>query len=194
MPRFTDADVAYIRDRFRPLEQLCAERGVSPDRVRELIRRRRLPRPAYVLDDGTEMVAPDYFGLADAAGGAERLHAYFVERFRERAMAAGLRVNEATLAAEWNDYLTGLYAVCLREVTVEDMVRKTLLVGRIGELLERPDPGDAGWRTRLRESVDALDRIEKPFSPDHDRRDPPSRVSLIEEPRRRYPHVFTDAA
>jgi hypothetical protein len=32
-----------------------------------------LPRPSYVLDDGTEMFPRDYFRLADEAGGIEPL-------------------------------------------------------------------------------------------------------------------------
>ena len=187
---FTDADLRYIRDGFVPLETLCAARGDDPAAVRGAIAGRRLPGPAYVLDDGTEMVAGDYFSLLDAAGSEAELPSYFRARFAEAARTFGRPDLAGTADDEWADYLTGLYATCLRDVTVENIVRKVVLMERIRDLLARPAPADPGWRASLRRDVDALDALERPFSPDHDRREPPSRVTLVEEPRSRFPEAF----
>jgi hypothetical protein len=186
----TDADVAYVRENYVPLAELAADRGSSLEAVHALIDGELLPKPAYVLPDGTEMVAGDYFSLADQAGGPERSRAEFDHRFRAAARSEGVVADSDVLEAEWRDYLSGLYAVCLKEVEPEKMVRKIALVARITALLAAPDEDDAPWRASLREGVDALDELERPFSPDRDRRDPPTRVRLIEEPRRRFPEVF----
>jgi Family of unknown function (DUF6058) len=186
----TKADVAYVRDNYVSLADLCGKHGISVDEVHARMDAGLLPKPAYVLPDGTEMVAADYFGLADAAGGAHAARAYFEAGFRKAAAAEGLAVDAEVVEAEWHDYLTGAYAVCLRDVTPENMARKTALVERISALLDRPEEDDPAWRSRLRDAVDGLDGLERPFSPDRDRRDPPSRVRLIEEPRRRFPEAF----
>ena len=85
----TDADRLYIRANFRSLAELCAGRAVNPDDVRALLATGLLPRPTYVLDDGTEMFPPDYFELVDAAGGVENLRGEFERRFLAAAEAAG---------------------------------------------------------------------------------------------------------
>ena len=74
---FTDADLAYLSANFRTLEQICADRSETPADVRRLMDARLLPRPSYVLDDGTELVPPDYFDLADAGGGPDRARELF---------------------------------------------------------------------------------------------------------------------
>jgi hypothetical protein len=190
--RLTEADVRYIRERFVTLEELCVERGVDPAAVRAAMRAERLPQPAYVLEDGTEMVAADYFGLLDAAGSEDRLPAYFHDRFVEAARSLGRPDLVASAEDEWQDYLTGLYATCLRQVSVENIVRKSILTEAISSLLDDPAPDDPDWRTALRRDVDALDAMEREFSPDHDRRSAPSRVTLVEEPRAAYPEVFAE--
>ena len=63
----TPADVEYITAGFVTLEALCTLRAEKPEDIRALIGDGRLPRPAYVLRDGTEMFPPDYFSL-DADG------------------------------------------------------------------------------------------------------------------------------
>jgi hypothetical protein len=59
-------DIAYVRAEFRPLDAANAE----------LVERGLLPRPTYVLPDGTPMV-PETHGALLADG------------FRERFLAAG---------------------------------------------------------------------------------------------------------
>jgi Family of unknown function (DUF6058) len=181
----TDADVAYIRANFVPLAELAAGRDED---VADLIARGLLPRPTYVLPDGTEMVPPDYFALADEAGGAERLPAEFARRCQSLGLDA---------AEEWEAYLTGVYGVCLREVSPETIARKDALVGSITALLDDPTPDDPDWRARLRADVDALDEIEREFSPDYDRSDrfplPPTRDRLIRAARERFADVFATA-
>jgi hypothetical protein len=188
MPDFTAADLAYIRRDYLDLETACAQRGIAIDDARALIAARVLPRPAYVLEDGTEMVAPDYFALLDEAGAPDRVRAGFEERYR----AAG--GDPGTLDEEWDDYLSGVYAVCLKRVSPETIVRKTALVESLTALLERPRPDDVAWRHKLREQVAELDALEREFSPDYDRSDrfgqPPTRDRLIAAARERYPAAF----
>jgi hypothetical protein len=183
--QLSEADVAYVRDKFRSLEQLCAGRAETAAEVRELIAGGLLPAPSYVLDDGTEMFPPDYFRLADEAGGPQHLRKHFAERYR----AAG--ETSAGFEEEWDGYLSGVYGVCLKDPTPETIVRKTALVESLTALLDDPRPGDAAWRARLRAEVDELDALEREFSPDYDRSDrfdsPPTRDRLIAAARERYP-------
>ena len=118
----TPEDVAYITANFVPL---------TDDRVRAEVAAGRLPKPAYVLDDGTEMVAPDHLALAERAGGVDALRDWF----------------EARAPGEWDAYISGEYAVCLREVSPETIRRKAELIARI----------DA--------AVDELDALLRPFAP-----------------------------
>jgi hypothetical protein len=187
---FTQADRTYIRENFVPLEAVCRWRGDRPDEIRELIAAERLPRAAYVLD-GVDFVAPDYFALLETAGDVDALPAHFEARYLVAARRAGL---DPIPGEEWRDYLSGLYAVCLRTVTPETIVAKTALVEEIERLVAEPTPEDDDWRGRLRLAVDALDELERPFSPDHDRLEPPTRVRLIEEPRGRFPEAFSASA
>lgn len=177
-------DVAYVRAGFREFDELCRERGEDAASVRALIADGRLPQPSYVLDEGTEMVPPDYFALADEAGGAGRLHDAFVARV----VAAGGEDPEG----EWEAYLSGEYGVCLKRVAPETIVRKGALVDSISALLDRPEPADAVWRRDLRDLVDELDELERPFAAfDRERfGGPSSRDRLITAVRERYPQAF----
>jgi hypothetical protein len=69
---FTDADLVYFSANYLTLEELCADRPESPERVQGLIDERRLPQPSYVLPDGTGMFPADYYRLLDEAGGVTR--------------------------------------------------------------------------------------------------------------------------
>jgi hypothetical protein len=186
--RLTAADVAYIRANYLSLDELCAERDEAPADVRGLIAEGLLPRPSYVLDDGTEMFPADYFRLVDDAGGPAALRAHFAERLAE---AGG-----DDLESEWEGYLSGLYGVCLREVTPEAIARKTFLVSSLCELLVLARPADPEWRERLRTEVAELDELEREFSPDYDRSEArfgrkPTRDLLVGAARDRYPDVFS---
>lgn len=73
--------------------------------------------------------------------------------------------------AELESYLDGTYFVCVRDATVGNIARKEQLVTQIRRLL-----------AELRPLVDELDELERPFSPDYDRKRfgvPPTRDELI---------------
>jgi hypothetical protein len=118
----TPEDVAYISANFVPLTDPAVRADVAAG---------RLPKPAYVLDDGTEMVAPDHLALAERAGGTAALREWF----------------EARAPGEWEAYISGEYAVCLREVSPETIRRKAELIAQI----------DA--------AVAELDALLRPFAP-----------------------------
>ena len=162
MTAFNDVDLAYLAEGYQTLEHLCAEREQTPDEVLDLITQGRLPRPTYVLDDGTELFPPDYFGLPDAAGGVEGLRAAFEQRHRVATSALGLVGMDPE--ADWRGYLSGEFGACLHEVTPEVMVEKAALIAQIDTLTAVPAVDDARWRDELREAVDELDEIERPFT------------------------------
>jgi uncharacterized protein DUF6058 len=173
------ADDGYIRSGYVPLDELSTGR---PEEVRAAMVAGRLPNPAYVLDDGTAMVAADHLALYDEAG--DDLQAAFRARY---AAAGGTDVDGA-----WQGYLSGLYAVCLRSATPEAVARKDRLVDDIEALLTDPRPRDADWREALRAAVDELDALERPFAPldEHRLGARPSRRRLIDDPRARWPAIF----
>jgi hypothetical protein len=184
-------DLPYLRTHFVALEELARAHGRDPDGVRAAAASGLLPAPAYVLADGTELVAPDHFALADAAGGEARLPGWFAEAYARA--AAGEPAADPPEEA-WRDYLSGQYAICLRSVTPETIVRKSVLIPRIEELLAAPDEGDPAWREALREAVDALDALERPFAPCDRVEGPVSRDRLITAVRERYPGAFPPAS
>jgi hypothetical protein len=151
----SDADVAYVRANFRPLAELCRERGERLVRAQKLVRERLLPAPSYFLPDGTEMVPDDYFALLDEVGGPKRLRSEFERRY----LAAGGAADE--LNADWQGYIDGVYGICLRSVSPETIVRKSQLVESIGALLEQDAPDEPEWGEKLRRQVDELDALER---------------------------------
>jgi Family of unknown function (DUF6058) len=181
--RMTAADVAYVEANYLSLEQACAGRPEALEEVRAVAAAGQLPQPSYVLPDGTEMVPADYFEIADAGR----------EAFEREFLAAGGALDEVD--AEWEGYLSGAYGVCLKEQTPANIVRKGALVKVIGGLLASPEPGESGWRSRLRTAVDELDELERPFAPEYDRArwGPSSRDRCVTAPRERYPEVFAPA-
>jgi hypothetical protein len=154
-------DLPYLRSYFVELDVLARAHGHDPARVRRAIADRLLPAIPYVLEDGTELVAPDYFELAHLAGSFAALPAWFAAAWD----TAAARYPEAGTAAEqWEGYLRGNYAVCLRAVTPASIVAKAELMDTIERLTEDPRPGDDGWRRELTVAVDALEALEKPFA------------------------------
>jgi Family of unknown function (DUF6058) len=183
----TDEDLAYIQANFVPLEELCQGRKEQAERVRALMHEGKLPLPAYVLDDGTEMVASDYFALLDDAAEIESLGALFSRRYRQAAATVGAEVTEASVEDDWQAYLSGEYAVCLRHVTPENVFRKGWLTTEIEHLLAESRPDDRRWSDRLTALVDELDALEREFAP-YDRRrwGSVSRDRLITAVRKKY--------
>jgi hypothetical protein len=160
----TPEDVAYITASFVPL---------ADGAVRAEIAAGRLPKPAYVLDDGTEMVAPDHLALVERAGGVDALRDWF----------------EARAPGEWDAYISGEYAVCLRSVSPETIRRKDELMARIDVLLGEDPPPLAP----LRAAVDELDSLLRPFAP-YDRirfGGPVSRDRYVTAVRERFPELAT---
>jgi hypothetical protein len=142
------------------------------------------PGPAYVID-GHCFVSPDYFEQ-------ERDPARFRERFIAEAVRLGIEDPERSASEAWQSFLTGVYAVCLRNVTPESIARKQALLSRIEVLTAQPKRNDPQWVTQLREAVNALDALERPFSPVYDRLRfdrPPTRDSHINDVRARFPEV-----
>lgn len=174
--RLAAADEAYIRCAHVPLEEVA---GPRLSEVRAAIAAGRLPAPAYVLDDGTEMVARDHLALADEAGGD------LAAAFRARYLAAA----GADPDGAWAGYLSGAYAICLRTATPETIARKDRLVEEVEALLADPRPRDHDWRGALRAGVDELDALERPFAPldEHRFGARPTRHRLVGDPRARWP-------
>jgi hypothetical protein len=190
---FTASDLKYLRSTFLTLDQLCVRRAETPAEVRQLVAVGHLPRPSYVVDDGTEYYAADYFALVDAAGGPKGLRAHFRRRY-ERALGrhAG---RPSELEDDWRAYMDGVYGICLREVTPENIIEKAVRVEAIEELLSSPGPQNDAWGRALRDHVNALDHLVREFSPDYDRRlsrfsELPSRDRLIAAARERFPAIF----
>ena len=160
----TDADRAYVEEQFVPLEALCASTGRDVHDVRAAIAARRLPAPPY---PGLEYVPANYFDLPDA------------DEFRRT-------FDGPDADAELASYLDGTYFVCVRDATVANIQRKEELVTLVRSLLDVPRP-------ELRAAVDELDALERPFSPDYDRRrfgKPVTRDELIAGTRERYPQLW----
>ncbi|MFE6068926.1 DUF6058 family natural product biosynthesis protein [Streptomyces sp. NPDC056525] len=197
----TAADDAYVTAQFVPLEALCASLGRDPDAARRLMLGRVLPLPGYLRSDGAEMVPRDLFRLTEAAGGSERLHAWFTAHWEDGEQGE----------AEWQAYLSGQY-VCLRTVTPTHIRRKDELTAEITGALATARAGTADrtadgtadgisagsadgscpspeWRAALHARVDELDALEPAFTA-YDRLrfgGPTSRDTCVDAPRALFP-------
>ena len=163
------ADLEYIHAEFVPLAELCASTEHDLAEVRAAIGARRLPAPPPY--PGVEYVPANYFELPDA----DEFRRTFAGDSRDEALEA---------------YLDGIYFVCLRDATVENIARKNQLVDEIRILRADPRPDDDTWLAHLHSLVDELDELERPFSPHFDRTEfgrPPSRDELIADTRRLFP-------
>jgi hypothetical protein len=159
--------------------------------VRALIAERKLPRPSYVVDDGTEYVPTDYFALADAAGGPDKAREEYERRYRAALREYDIPFDPDLFERRWQAYLDGISGICMREVTPETIIRKRLLIDEIEELLADAHPHDGDWSSKLRTAVDELDSIEKEFAPDYDRvHFVPTRDTYIRDVRRAYPQIW----
>jgi hypothetical protein len=163
-------DVTYILTYF--LRLTAAEKGDGE------------PGPAYIID-GELYVPPDYFEQ-------ERDPVRFRERFIAEAVKLGLKDAETLAVSAWKHFLTGIYGVCLNSVTPENIARKQSLLQRIETLTAEPRREDARWVAQLRDAVNELDALERPFSPVYDRirfGRPPTRDSHINDVRLRFPEI-----
>lgn len=165
-PHYTDADLAHVEAEFRTLDQLCAGRPEAPEAVHGLIDAGRLPAASYVLPDGRELFAPDYFDVVDAAGGPDGLRDHFVQQHRAASSALGLTGIDPE--EDWRRYLSGEHGATLVELTPEAMVEKAALVTQLDTLVAEPAPDDAGWRAKVAGAVDDLDELLRPVT-DYDR-------------------------
>lgn len=163
--RLAALDERYIREQFVPLDELAAARAEGVAVARGWIAGGRMPQPAYRLDDGTDMVAADYFAPLDAAAGIDRLRAWFVAEYRQAAREVGLPDGHEDGVEQWAQYLTGGYGVCLRQVGPRTIAAKARHITTIEELLARPGPAEEVWVRRMRAEIDALAAIERPGSP-----------------------------
>lgn len=164
---FTEDDIAYIERYFVTLES----------------RPPHGPAPAYVLEDGRAFYSRDYLNQEMDEG-----------RFKARVLGAATELGMAPPDADevWHTYMTGIYGVCLWKATPENIVKKEALLGEIEVLLAAPREEDAAWCARLKNAVDQLDALERPFSPHFDREffgRPPTRDSHIRDVRVKYPQI-----
>ncbi len=172
---------SYLR-----LEDIADREGIDSRRLRDWIEAGSLPRPAYLLPDATPMFPADLLAVARSAGGVEPLAQHFATRMELAARLVGSVAS--TREPDWQDYLSGEYGICLRQVTPETLVLKEALVDRIGRQLEEPRPDDPCWRSTLAFQVEGLDVLLRPFTPADRVRfgRPTSRERLVEGPRRRW--------
>jgi hypothetical protein len=190
--RLTPEDTTYVLHHFSTLEELCRGRAGGAEGGRAPIASGLLPGPSYVLDDGTEMFARDLWTLVDAAGSPGAVQEHFVGRYDLAAKAVGVSLTHEAIDEVWRGYLTGDFGVCLRDVTPENIFAKERLVTSLTELTLRPEPATTAWCLQVRDEVDALDRLEKPFTAFDRQRfgRPVSRETLIDGVRARYSHIF----
>lgn len=160
--RLARLDEEYIRSSFVPLDEIAASRPGGAAEVRALIAARRLPQPAYRLDDGTDMVPADFFALADDAGDLAALPELFKARYERAATHLGLALDDGDLDDQWAEYLSGVYGVCLHQATPENIAAKARCITTIDRLLARPCPESPSWCEELRAAVERLGAIERP--------------------------------
>ena len=185
-PVLPGEDLRYVQKSYLPLAEIARRGQVEPEQLAAWIDDGHLPRPAYLLPDGTPVFPPDLLDLARSAGSLDALPQHFAQR--TELAARMLNVSANTRESDWEDYLSGEYGICLRQVTPETLVLKELLVERIGRGLEEPHPEDLRWRRTLALDIAGLDSLIRPFA----RVDrvrfgrQTSRERLVDAPRRRW--------
>jgi len=189
------ADDAYVRSTFAPFDAVCGERAAT---VQAAIAAGAMARPTYVLADGSAWVPADYLSLVDEAGGLDRLHARFEERYVVAADTHGAVAGPDELDDAWDDFLDGRWHAELVEASPENAIVVRRLVAAIDRLLDEPEPGAWRWRNRLRARVEHLDALTLPAtSADREARDGPlDRDTFVTGVRGAYPEAFapeTDA-
>src|SRR6185295_18990569 len=89
-PMLTGADLEYVWSSYLPLEALARREQVRADRLAAWIEAGRLPRPAYLLPDGTAVFPPDLLELVRAAGYVDALPLHFARRTELAARMLGI--------------------------------------------------------------------------------------------------------
>jgi Family of unknown function (DUF6058) len=180
-------DVLYVESAYLTLEEIARREGLSSGRLSDWVRSGRLPRPAYLLPDGRPMFPPDLLTLVKVGGGIARLRGHFRRRLETALRLVGAP-ETGREAQDWEDYLSGEYGVCLRQVTPETLVLKEGLVQRIERQLADPRPEEPEWRRMLAVRIDGLDALLRPFARADRARfgRPTSRARLVEAPRERW--------
>jgi len=185
-PSLLGEDLDYVRASYLPLVEIARREQIELGQLARWIDAGQLPRPAYLLPDGTPHFPADLLDLARSAGSVDALPEHFAQRTELAARLLGFGAN--TREADWEDYLSGEYGICLRQVIPETLILKETLVERIDRALAAPRPDDSRWRRTLAFDVDGLDALIRPFA----RVDrvrfgrPTSRERLVEAPRRRW--------
>ena len=160
-PVLTGADLVVCSS-YLPLEQIARREHLDPERLAGWIDTGHLPRPAYSLPDGTPVFPPDLLDLVRSAGGLDTLPPPLRPADRARGPAAGRRRQHPRGRVE--DYLSGEYGICLRQVTPETLVLKEALVERIDRALAASRPDELRWRRALAFEIDGLDALVQPFA------------------------------
>lgn len=141
----TEVDDTYVRAGFTP----------ATDEQLALMARGLVPLPAYLLSDGTPMVHRDHLDPVSWAGGAERLHDWFVAYWPAD--------DRDDAEREWAAYLSGRY-VCLAHVTPLTIRDKARWTARLDAALGRlaTSPTDHVGRGMLGEAVGRLEDLLLP--------------------------------
>ncbi len=135
-----DCDLQYIRSTFLQID--CLRPG--------------LPAPCYFDLQGRAYVPSDYL---DQECDRDRFYA----RARRRMTDLHVAYGEEWLADIWSAYLGGIYGICLKVATPENIVRKQWLLDVIDALLATVEPHGEQWLQALAEHVNELDDLERDF-------------------------------
>jgi hypothetical protein len=191
LPSLSPQDEAYIRNEFYTLDELCLGRAETTGQCRSKIRASQLPLPAYLIHS-VEYYPSDFFLFADSVDPAKGLQATFFERFHRIAGAYGEQPLELQLIEEFEGYLSGEYAVCLKMVTPETIFLKGFAMAQIDKLLAKANPTDSKWAFELRSWVSRLDGLERQFAPCDAARfgSVSSRVRYVDRAQQSFPEVF----
>lgn len=141
---------------------------------------RKLPAPSYWDCDGYAYVPHDY-ELQESD------YQCFIARASAEISRLGVPYDMQWVEDAWESYWNGIYGICLKSATPENIVRKNALIDRIESMLAS-EPKDESWRASLLQTVDELDALERPFCA-YDRAffgRPVSRDTYVDDVRRRY--------
>ncbi len=172
------------------LDELCARRQETPERVRALIAEGRLPAASARGSAGEELFPRAYFALLDEAGSLDALRARFEARYVVAADTYGAVAGPDELDDAWYDYLAGRYGARYLDPEPESAIRAARLASSIERLLAAPAPDDWRWRDRLRGRVDALAATLRPEMPPEEDEDESLYARLVLGPRRRFAPAF----